>query len=137
MAIDEQPIGMATMMEDGTIVLDLRAEVPGGGRGIGRLTYPPSHPQYPEVLSHLGGLRPGEQKLVPPWGDEEITAETLPEPPPPTSIRCSSCGTANPPGSRFCNQCGAALGCPSCGANNPPGSRFCNRCGASLRGGSP
>jgi hypothetical protein len=61
------PIGTATMRADGTIVLDLRAEGPGGAVGQGRLTYPPDHPQYAAVLRHLGGLRPGETKPVPPW----------------------------------------------------------------------
>jgi ribosomal protein L40E len=47
-------------------------------------------------------------------------------------VRCLSCHATNPPGSRFCNQCGAPLVCPSCDARNPPGSRFCNQCGTSL-----
>jgi hypothetical protein len=65
----EKPIGMATMREDGTVVLDLRAEGPHGETGLAQAVYPPSHPQYREVLQHVGGLRPGEQKLVPPWPD--------------------------------------------------------------------
>ncbi len=60
-------IGMATMSSDGTVVLDLRADGAGGISGIGRLVYPPSHPQYREVLAHIGGLKPGEKKPVPPW----------------------------------------------------------------------
>lgn len=55
------------MTEDGTIVLDLRAVSPQGQVGIGRLTYPPSHPQYQEILKHIGGIKPGENKPVPPW----------------------------------------------------------------------
>lgn len=50
----------------------------------------------------------------------------------PTAGPCPTCHTMNPPGSRFCNQCGAALVCPSCGARNPAGSRFCNQCATSL-----
>lgn len=61
------PIGIATMLPDGTIVLDLRAEAPGGTVGQGRLTYPPGHPEYAAVLRHLGGLRPDEVKSVRPW----------------------------------------------------------------------
>jgi hypothetical protein len=64
------PIGDATMKDDGTIVLDLYPELPGGGRGIAQLVYPPDHPRYRAVLEHLGGLRPGEQKPVPPWPDQ-------------------------------------------------------------------
>ena len=62
-------IGVATMREDGTIVLQLRAEGPGVV-GDGTLEYPQSHEQYRYVLDHLGGLRPGEQKPVPPFPDE-------------------------------------------------------------------
>jgi hypothetical protein len=67
MGAEGDSIGMATMAPDGTIFLDLRAEGPSGVRGDARLTYPPSHPQYREVLAHLGGLAPGERKPVPPW----------------------------------------------------------------------
>lgn len=61
-------IGSATMAADGTLVLDLRAEGPGGVLGDARLSYPPSHPQYQAVLNHLGGLKPGQSCPVPPWG---------------------------------------------------------------------
>jgi hypothetical protein len=67
MAENQASIGAATMREDGTLVLDLRAVGPRGIVGDARLTYPPSHPEYQEVLHHLGGLRPGERKPVPPW----------------------------------------------------------------------
>lgn len=60
-------IGVATMLPDGTIVLELRATGAGGTVGHGRLTYPPQHPDHAMVLRHLGGLRPGETKPVPPW----------------------------------------------------------------------
>jgi hypothetical protein len=65
----EKPIGMATMRPDGTVVLDLRAEGTHGETGVAQAVYPPSHPQYESVLQHVGGLRPGEQKLVLPWPD--------------------------------------------------------------------
>jgi hypothetical protein len=62
-------IGVATMGPDGMIELRLRATGPGGMVGEGFLTYPPSDPQYAEILRHLGGLKPGETKSVPPWPD--------------------------------------------------------------------
>lgn len=62
-------IGTARMDRDGTIVLDLRAEDEGGAVGVGRLVYPPAHPQYQRVLEHLGGLEPGQSKPVPPFPD--------------------------------------------------------------------
>ncbi len=67
---DERPIGTASMSEDGTIHLDLRAEGAEGEHGMALFSYAPSHPEYQSVLRHLGGLKPGEEKLVPPWPSE-------------------------------------------------------------------
>src|SRR5437763_16969817 len=49
-------------------------------------------------------------------------------------VTCLACGQPNPPGKRFCGDCGTplSLACPACGANNPPGKRFCGDCGATL-----
>lgn len=65
----QQIIGVAWMEEDGTIVLRLRAEGPDGLRGTGMLTYPKNHPQYAEIMAHVGPLEPGEHKPVAPWPD--------------------------------------------------------------------
>ena len=62
-------IGVATMKPDGVLVLQLRAEGPGGAIGDARITYSPGDPNYQKVLSHLGGLKPGESKPVPPFPD--------------------------------------------------------------------
>jgi hypothetical protein len=62
------PIGTARMLPDGTLELDLIATA-GSTRGHARLTYPPAHAEYKRVLEHLGGMRPGEEKPVPPWPD--------------------------------------------------------------------
>jgi len=63
------------------------------------------------------------------------------------SSACPSCGKTNPPGTKFCQECGAKLisetagaqasaaaegVCPSCGNKNPPGTKFCRECGAKL-----
>jgi class 3 adenylate cyclase/tetratricopeptide (TPR) repeat protein len=49
-------------------------------------------------------------------------------------MRCSNCGSENPDGLKFCNQCGAAFNahCSQCGFDNAPGARFCGQCGAPL-----
>jgi class 3 adenylate cyclase/tetratricopeptide (TPR) repeat protein len=49
-------------------------------------------------------------------------------------VPCTSCGTENPAGSKFCIRCGARLAaqCLSCGAAIVPGAAFCNECGAPL-----
>jgi hypothetical protein len=64
-------IGMATMSADGAIILDLRAEGPGGLTGDARFVYPRGHKDYQEILRHLGGLRPGQTKPVPPWPERK------------------------------------------------------------------
>lgn len=68
MADERQSIGQATMLHDRTIVLVLRAEGPTTQAvGDAQLVYPPTHPQYRQIAEHLGELRPGETKPVPPW----------------------------------------------------------------------
>ena len=62
------------------------------------------------------------------WDPPEGMPEALIEP----GVSCANCGHTNSPGSRYCNQCGSALGCPNCGKDNPPGSVFCNQCGQKL-----
>jgi len=49
-------------------------------------------------------------------------------------MRCSSCGSDNREGRKFCAGCGAALtlACAACGASNQPGERFCGECGKPL-----
>ena len=64
---ESNSIGVANMSEDGTITLLLRAEGPGGIVGDAVMTYGRSHKQYADILKHLGGLKPGEEKSVPPW----------------------------------------------------------------------
>ncbi len=66
-AAEPDYIGVASMTDDGTIVLDLRAEAPDGTIGDARLYYPKSHQQYSYILEHLGGLEPGEEKSVLPF----------------------------------------------------------------------
>ena len=56
-------IGMAVMAPDGTITLSLRS--PDGAEGV--LAYHKNDPQYARIVSHLGGIRPGEHKSVPPF----------------------------------------------------------------------
>ena len=65
------PIGLATMLENGSIVLDLRAEGPGGLIGHSRKIYKPGDIDYEKVKAHVGGISIGEEKLVPPWSDAD------------------------------------------------------------------
>jgi hypothetical protein len=62
---DRKVIGQAAMLEDGTIVLDLRMEdQKSGAIGDARLRYRRGDPDYQPTLDHLGGLKPGEIKPV-------------------------------------------------------------------------
>lgn len=56
---EPETIGTATMDDDGTITLYLRATSPGGAVGHGRIVYPPSSPHYAMIRGHIPGLRPG------------------------------------------------------------------------------
>ncbi len=67
MSVEQASIGMATMSEDGTIHLFLRAQGPNGIRGDALLNYEKSNPEYQDVLRHIGGISVGEEKPVPPW----------------------------------------------------------------------
>lgn len=55
---------------------------------------------------------------------------------------CSSCGSENAAGARFCGSCGAALSqskssaCPQCGKETSGPENFCPACGAQLKGAS-
>lgn len=64
-------IGSATMKEDGTIVLQLRAEADNGAVGQGLTVVSPSDLDYEKTIAHLGGLKPGQEKSVPPWPDKK------------------------------------------------------------------
>jgi TOMM system kinase/cyclase fusion protein len=49
-------------------------------------------------------------------------------------MQCSSCGSDNPEGTKFCGDCGAPIQarCPQCGFANLPATRFCRQCGTPL-----
>lgn len=63
-----ESVGEARMELDGTVHLRLRA-LGGGAVGDAQVDYPPGHPQYRAILDHLGGLEPGQEKPVRPWGE--------------------------------------------------------------------
>lgn len=65
---DSEFIGVATMDENLTISMKLRAEGPGV-IGVGTLVYPKDHPNYAEILSHLGPMKPGQEVNVLPFPD--------------------------------------------------------------------
>jgi class 3 adenylate cyclase/tetratricopeptide (TPR) repeat protein len=54
-------------------------------------------------------------------------------------VVCSSCGSGNEPGRKFCGECGSTLAqaCPSCGTPNAPAVKFCGECGTALAPAAP
>lgn len=63
-----ESIGVATMLDDETLVLDLRSFDPAVQRHANaRLTYSKSHPQYADIRKHVGELKPGQSVPVRPW----------------------------------------------------------------------
>jgi hypothetical protein len=73
-----EPIGVATMNSDGTIVLNLHHH--GTVDADAELIYDRNDKQYKEIADHLGGLRPGEVKAVMPWSDQ-IQRQDITTPP--------------------------------------------------------
>ena len=70
MSAPTESIGTIRMEDDGTLVLDLIAASDDGDTvGHGQLTYAVGAEGYDDVLAHVGGLAPGEEKSVPPWPD--------------------------------------------------------------------
>jgi hypothetical protein len=69
----QQPksIGAAWLETDGTLVMQLRAETPGKALGDALLRYKPDDPAYHRMLDHVGPLKPGETKPVPPFPEEQ------------------------------------------------------------------
>src|SRR5215475_12384295 len=49
-------------------------------------------------------------------------------------MRCQYCRHENPPGGKFCGECGTRLEirCPACGTANVPANNTCHACGGPL-----
>src|ERR1700742_3162604 len=78
----DNSIGVARMLADGSIMVGVAG--PGSGdRAQAILTLQPGDTQYQPLIDHVGGLKPGETKLIPPWPDSPPPQT----PPPATSER--------------------------------------------------
>ena len=64
-------IGVAKMLVDRTIVMNIRASSEEGSPLIGdaSFVYEINDPEYNNILNHLDGLEPGQTKFVPAWRD--------------------------------------------------------------------
>jgi hypothetical protein len=65
--ITQGSIGVARMLADRSIELQLRAEDGRGAVGEGLFRYGVEHPQYGQILAHVGPMSPGDQRPVAPF----------------------------------------------------------------------
>jgi hypothetical protein len=63
-----KPIGRATESSDGTIVLHMFGR--DGNEWQRGISYKKDNPVYNRIASHLGGIRPGEDKPILPFGSD-------------------------------------------------------------------
>src|SRR5262245_61239256 len=54
-------------------------------------------------------------------------------------MQCPQCRHENPPGTKFCGECGTRLQsvCSACQTPNPPTNKFCSECGQRLTSAAP
>jgi hypothetical protein len=60
----ESTIGEARMLADRTLVLELNTSDLRDSIGAGSFRYPTVHPQYEEILAHVGPMQPGQRRPV-------------------------------------------------------------------------
>jgi hypothetical protein len=60
----DKSIGTATMLSDGTIVLELRTSMDTDGSGKMIQKIKPTDMQYASTLKQIGGLKPGQSKSI-------------------------------------------------------------------------
>jgi membrane protease subunit (stomatin/prohibitin family) len=69
-------------------------------------------------------------------GGQQQAAQQAPAAAAGAAVVCPKCGTTNPVGAKFCNNCGTQIGgtvkCSNCGHENQTGAKFCNSCGTKL-----
>ena len=65
----EPSVGVARMLENGTILVGIRGPGPGGPLQA-VLMVEPGDTNYQQIIDHVGGLKPGETKSIPPWPDQ-------------------------------------------------------------------
>ena len=70
---DDEPetVGSAYMQKDGTIELSLRTVASDGTIGEAMLAVGPDDERHASMVKHLGGIKPGEGRPIPPFPAEE------------------------------------------------------------------
>jgi hypothetical protein len=59
-------VGVATMLPNGTILVGVRGP-DADGQLQAVLMVEPGDSTYQPIIEHIGGLKPGETKSIPPW----------------------------------------------------------------------
>src|SRR2546429_9400298 len=70
-------VGVATMLENGTILIGIRGPAPDGPLQA-VLMIEPGDTNYQQIIDHVGGLKPGETKSIPPWPNQTPKAPDKP-----------------------------------------------------------
>jgi len=70
-------VGSATMLDDGTLRLNLRSET-DHGIAESLLIVSPNDARYSGMVKHLGGIKPGETCRIPPFPEPTIDPDTVP-----------------------------------------------------------
>ncbi|MCL5773773.1 MAG: SPFH domain-containing protein [Firmicutes bacterium] len=81
----------------------------------------------------VGMMIPGMVKEA--MSQPQSSAGTQAAPAAAVNVNCPKCNAGIPQGSRFCLNCGQAIGavlCPNCKAELPPGAKFCSACGTKI-----
>ena len=63
-------IGVATMLPDRSIQMQLRSVQCDGMIAESVMTVRPEEPSYADIVTHVGGLNPSEKKPIPAWPTE-------------------------------------------------------------------
>ena len=70
-------VGSAEMEKDGTLRLMLRTETADGMVGEMTMAVPRGDPRYAGFVAHLGGMKPGDAKPIPPFPEPEIDPKSI------------------------------------------------------------
>ncbi|HEY4264956.1 MAG TPA: hypothetical protein VGM72_06530 [Micropepsaceae bacterium] len=75
-------IGVATMLPNGTILVGV-GDTDSDTRARAVLMVEPGDSTYQSIIDHVGGLKPGETKPIPPWPDPPPPKKDTPKNAPP------------------------------------------------------
>lgn len=127
------------LMNAQTEVSDLKAQKETVFIEIGKLAYAQNPDAFPAQKNKLqlldANIDAAEARLN--AKQQEVKSAEQAKKAAEDRLNCPSCGSRNPEGVKFCQECGAKLAqskavCTSCGEENPPGTRFCGNCGKQM-----